>query len=441
MSKLLIPNGLDRPQLDAFRSVESELNKLANGGALARGAGVPTLTSNLQDGSLYYDYSNLNLYVFDGSTASNAAPVVTGGVSSQWRSAAGVAEAQATAIESNVYVSGTTKINGANVQTGTLSASLITTGTLSADRIVGGTLVGAVITATSGNANTSITGAGILTDIIIAGTGNVHAGKSFYVTGANTITQSLFADQLTIGPNISNVSYSGFIGNAGAGVGLQANAGGLVNSNNHAFRGKHETQGTSGLVGPANGFDFYAEGSGTNYGPFTGAHDAVVPLATSVVMGDIMVDVERISSSGLSNVIFRVSQSTTPNQKAAVGIAVLEKNKLADGYAPSAFVVSRTTPEDNTLPEVVTYTSEWNTSKNIYKGIIVNALGEGQVNIIGEGGDLVAGDLIVTSSTPGKGMKQSDDIVRACTVAKVREAVTFSSLTEEKQVACIYLCG
>ena len=68
-------------------------------------------------------------------------------------------------------------------------------------------------------------------------------------------------------------------------------------------------------------------------------------------------------------------------------------------------------------------------------------MGEGQINIIGEGGNLEAGDLIVTSSTAGKGMKQSDDIVRSYTVAKVREDVTFTSLTEEKLVACIYLCG
>lgn len=38
-------------------------------------------------------------------------------------------------------------------------------------------------------------------------------------------------------------------------------------------------------------------------------------------------------------------------------------------------------------------------------------------------------------------MKQSDDIVRATTVAKVRENVVFGSPSEERQVACIYLCG
>ena len=69
------------------------------------------------------------------------------------------------------------------------------------------------------------------------------------------------------------------------------------------------------------------------------------------------------------------------------------------------------------------------------------ALGEGQVNVCGEGGDLESGDLIVTSSIPGKGMRQADDLVRSYTVAKSRESVTFSSPSEIKQVACIYLCG
>lgn len=51
------------------------------------------------------------------------------------------------------------------------------------------------------------------------------------------------------------------------------------------------------------------------------------------------------------------------------------------------------------------------------------------------------GDLIVTSSIPGKGMKQADDIVRSYTVAKPREDVTFASPSDIKMIACIYLCG
>ncbi|MFZ4589330.1 MAG: hypothetical protein ACOYNG_10110, partial [Terrimicrobiaceae bacterium] len=56
-----------------------------------------------------------------------------------------------------------------------------------------------------------------------------------------------------------------------------------------------------------------------------------------------------------------------------------------------------------------------------------NALGEGQINVCGESGDIEAGDLIVTSSVRGKGMRQADDVVRNYTVARAREACVFSS--------------
>jgi len=67
ISKIYIPNDLTRPQLDAFRSIETELGRLANSSSVSTGDGAPTPTSNLQDGSFYYDYTNLNLYVFRGS--------------------------------------------------------------------------------------------------------------------------------------------------------------------------------------------------------------------------------------------------------------------------------------------------------------------------------------------------------------------------------------
>jgi hypothetical protein len=38
-------------------------------------------------------------------------------------------------------------------------------------------------------------------------------------------------------------------------------------------------------------------------------------------------------------------------------------------------------------------------------------------------------------------MKQSDDVIHSYTVAKAREAATFSSPTEVKMIACIYVSG
>jgi hypothetical protein len=81
------------------------------------------------------------------------------------------------------------------------------------------------------------------------------------------------------------------------------------------------------------------------------------------------------------------------------------------------------------------------TLSHTYDRIACNAVGEGQINVCGEGGDIQAGDYICTSSTGGKGMKQSDDLLHNYTVAKARESVSFSSPSEVKMIACTYHCG
>lgn len=59
----------------------------------------------------------------------------------------------------DLSTSGSTTINGANIQTGTLSASKITSGTLSGDRISGGTITGTTIS--GGSIAQIISGAGV----------------------------------------------------------------------------------------------------------------------------------------------------------------------------------------------------------------------------------------------------------------------------------------
>ena len=56
-------------------------------------------------------------------------------------------------------------------------------------------------------------------------------------------------------------------------------------------------------------------------------------------------------------------------------------------------------------------------------------------------GDIEAGDLITSSTLRGKGMKQSDDLVRNYTVAKSTEDVTFDFPEQVKTIACTYMCG
>ena len=124
-----------------------------------------------------------------------------------------------------------------------------------------------------------------------------------------------------------------------------------------------------------------------------------------------------------------VTKSATPNQTGAIGIFVSERPLLAG--VPAAFMVDG----------VITDPTYVDTLAETYNNTVINGVGEGAVNCCGENGDIAIGDLIVTSSTAGKGMKQSDNTVKAYTVARARQAVTFASPTEVKLVACIYLCG
>jgi hypothetical protein len=214
---------------------------------------------------------------------------------------------------------------------------------------------------------------------------------------------------------------------------------------NHGVRGIN-TNGsadgvsTAGLIGAANGYNFYADGGSTlDYGPFTGVHDALADLGDTFEIGDIVVDQQIIVHCSISSTISLAKTSTTPNQKAAIGVVSMLPRPLSE-VKPKAYCKDfEEDPETHAIEQVMI--PQYDTDCQVYNIIAVNALGEGQINVCGEGGDIQAGDLIVTSSTPGKGMKQADDIVRAITVAKARESVTFSSPTEVKQIACIYLCG
>ena len=181
--------------------------------------------------------------------------------------------------------------------------------------------------------------------------------------------------------------------------------------------------------------------------PFTGSHEAMISFDQAPIPGDIVCDVRPIITDVL-NSFTEVTMSSSVNQSSAVGIFL---QNMAS-WNISAFIDSEATAENLRQPvfdeegnrvfrDTYVYVIPPDTYAESYQPIIMNSLGEGGVNVVGEGGDIAVGDLIVTSSTPGKGMKQADDIVRSYTVAKAREAVTFSSPTEEKMIACIYMCG
>ena len=237
------------------------------------------------------------------------------------------------------------------------------------------------------------------------------------------------------GNGIETSSYS-------SGVGLLATA---INTggSNHGVRGQNTASNggtsTSGLVGVANGYDFYADGAGTNYGPFTGAHDVLIPVGTNIPIGYIVCDVKLIIAKNISNTVFEVAMSSSANQ-VPIGVMVLNNGLLANSQPASFIEKFEYTEVDDRIVTTTIMSSEYDTNKDSYDYCAANAVGEGQVYVCNESGNIAAGDLIVTSSTAGVGMKQSDNIVRNITVAKAREAITFTD-SSPQLVACIYLCG
>ena len=160
--------------------------------------------------------------------------------------------------------------------------------------------------------------------------------------------------------------------------------------------------------------------------------------------GDIVRDVQVLVRRNLSNTLCEVALCDAPNQ-AAVGV-VCQMPKALDMVhtLPAAMIEHRIRrPGEGNLSEgeTIVQCPEWYDLRLTHDAITINALGEGQINVCGLGGNLMPGDLITTSALPGKGQRQSDDVVRASSVAKCREAVTFDFPEQVRLVACIYLCG
>lgn len=321
---------------------------------------------------------------------------------------------------------------------GTLVAGVIYAGDIAATQITAGTLAAGVVYAGNLSANNITSGTINTASIVVPASG----GGDLLNVGYNGTTVSyrlLSGYNISCGnlmaPSTSTISAS----NVSGGSVPCITASGASSSGVYASGAAS----SAGYVGYSGGYDFYAAGGATNYGPFTGAHDALWVHAadTDVEVGDIMVDVECIARGGLSNTLFEVEGSSAPLQKTAIGILAHKVGNLSD-HKPAVFItlVEGIRPDwTPTLNQVIS--DQYHEIKQYYKLGAVNALGEGQMNVCGEGGDIKAGDFIVTSSIRGKGMKQGDDLMHNYTVARARESVSFESSSQVKQVACIYLCG
>jgi len=393
----ITPPVLDIGQTGKYWASRWAVEETVSGG----GTGTPTFQTAIAQ------------FTFDGVVKFTNSTSVTDGTNTVTTSGLLASGDAAADINANV-----TTIDGGKITTGTVTADYVTANiSLSAPTITGGYIRAGTGTTANGYAFELTNLGGVEATYIDAQ--QVHAQNSKWPT-----LTSIFGECATTS---TNVAVYGLVGSGTA----STSAHGVRGVNNYVTGGRIAT---SGLIGAANGFDFYADGAGTNYGPFTGAHDCLVANANTVSIGDLVVDIACIARRGLSNTLFSVEVSSQANQAACIGVAVSDNGPLAN-QVPAVY------SDGYTDEGIQIISSDYALVKNDYKLMAVNAVGEGQINVTGEGGNLTAGDLIVASSTPGKGMKQADDFVRGYTVAKVRETVSFDSPGEVKLAACIYLCG
>lgn len=172
----------------------------------------------------------------------------------------------------------------------------------------------------------------------------------------------------------------------------------------------------SGYAGSGDGQMNITDG----YLPFTGIHIAFLKHGVEFAVGDIVYSKQVLYKHDISNTLLEIDITTTENKKSVFGVI----NKVAEYENYLDFDMKT-----------------WYNYQEQFIGINVNSVGEGCVNVCGLNGNIEAGDLITSSILRGKGMKQSDDIVRNYTVAKSTEDVTFDFPEQVKTIACTYMCG
>jgi len=211
-------------------------------------------------------------------------------------------------------------------------------------------------------------------------------------------------------------------GNTGRGVygyaaatGSVINYGGYFIASGNTGRGVYsEAPGTTAIGVYSNGgqYDFYAGGAGTNYGPFTGGHEVLLsgdfpgdiqPGMIVSVTGKARMRKDEENNVSISSTLPSVRLADTPNDRAVFG----------------AFVKESSLPEEH-----------WYKKQEGERFGIVNALGEGRVWITNVNGNIDAGDYITTSSIPGYGQRQDDDLLHSYTLGKAIEDVDWDSVSE-----------
>ena len=154
------------------------------------------------------------------------------------------------------------------------------------------------------------------------------------------------------------------------------------------------------------------------YSTFTGQHPTPLPSGSALQEGVIIASTGQLAfDGGLSNAWVSTQVTTAAKDKAVVGVY--------RGFNVPA--------EDSYMGE----------DQHVY-----NALGEGQVLVTDQNGNIETGDYICSSDRAGHGMLQDDDLLHNYTVAKATTPIDFSTVDVDSElgfksalVPCTYHCG
>ena len=266
---------------------------------------------------------------------------------------------------------------------------------------------------------------------------NTDTGAVLITTNStNTCTAGLFVEGGTMSAICSHT-----IGDKGLIVCHEPNSGGDAGIWNEtsttAAYGIYTKGGVKGVMSCGSDQDFYAGGSGvvyaTSYTPFTGSHiTKIVNDDLSIEKGQVVSIADTIQTNDFSNTLPVVEVSSKACDPAALGVFVKYKD------------YSNMENEDN-----------W-AFKDYDMRIsgIINAVGEGNMLVTDEGGDIAIGDFLTTSNRPGLAMRQNDDngnrdsLHRNYTLAKATMSVNWNDVEvnenlgyKAKLISVIYLAG
>jgi hypothetical protein len=162
---------------------------------------------------------------------------------------------------------------------------------------------------------------------------------------------------------------------------------------------------------------------------FTGQHPTSIVLTQDTTVGMIVESTGEVWSKNATNMetgIPKVAVTNTQNSKKVFGVIA----NLSGTFEGMVKVSNQSDGETH---------------------IEVNSIGEGLVWVTNINGNIENGDYITSSPIFGIGQKQSDDILRSCTVAKCTEQINWSAISEnityngvsykKHLTMCTYHCG